>query len=93
MSSAYQKQCVGSYLIKSGIAMLLQDGADVLLVKDDPDYYGRFGFQLETAGLFLPPYPLQYPFGWMGLMLNETAGPDVPIKFNCVGALANADLR
>ena len=92
VSPAYQKQGVGSHLIKSGIDMLIEDGADVLLVYGDHGYYGRFGFQVETAGLFVPPYPLQYPFGWMGLMLNETARPDAPIKFNCVGALANADL-
>ena len=33
-----------------------------------------------------------YPFGWRGIMLNETARSGTPIKFTCVGALANADL-
>lgn len=92
VSLAYQKQGVGSHLIKSGIDVLIQDGADVILVYGEPDYYGRFGFQVETAALCVPAYPLQYPFGWMGLMLNETARPDTPIKFNRFGALANAYL-
>ena len=92
VSLSYHKQGFGSHLIKSGIDILIQDGSDIILVYCDPDYYGRFGFQVETAGLFVPPYPLQYPFGGMGLMLNETARPDAPIKFNCFGALANVDL-
>jgi hypothetical protein len=34
----------------------------------------------------MPPYPLKYPFGWTGMMLNETPLPDTPIQFNCVAA-------
>ena len=68
VSSTYQKQGVGSHLIKSGIDILIQDGADVFLVYGDPSYYTWFGFQVGTADLFVPPCPLQYPFGWMGLM-------------------------
>ena len=92
VSPEHQKQGVGSNLIKSGIDMLAKDGAGVLLVYGDPEYYGRFGFNEETGRSFLPPYPLEYPFGWTGMMLNGTAMPDTPIKFACVAALSKPEL-
>ena len=92
VSPEHQKQGVGSNLITSGIDMLTRDGADVLLVYGDPAYYGRFGFNDEIADKFTPPYPLEYPFGWTGMMLNETVVPEEPIKFGCVSALSKPDL-
>src|SRR6056300_348074 len=87
VSPEHQKQGVGSNLIKSGIDMLTKDGADVLLVYGDPAYYGRFGFKEEIGHSFVPPYKLQYPFGWTGMMLNNTPVPEQPIQFECVSAL------
>jgi len=92
VSPKHQKQGVGSNLIKSGIDMLTKEGVGVVLVYGDPDYYGRFGFNEEIGHAFVPPYPLQYPFGWTGMMLNETAVPNTPIKFECVTALSKPDL-
>ena len=92
VSPEHQKQGVGSNLIKSGIDMLTKDGAGVLLVYGDPAYYGRFGFKEEIGHLFVPPYPLQYPFGWTGMMLNDTPVPERPIQFECVSALSKPDL-
>ena len=92
VSTKHQKQGVGSNLINAGIDMLTKDGAGVLLVYGDPAYYGRFGFKEETGHSFVPPYTLQYPFGWTGMMLNETAVPEQPIKFECVSALSKPDL-
>ncbi|GCE65836.1 N-acetyltransferase [cyanobiont of Ornithocercus magnificus] len=63
VSPERQRQGVGSGLVKSGIEMLTQDGACVLLVYGDPNYYGRFGFKKETGDAFIPPYPLKYLFG------------------------------
>ena len=88
----HQNKGVGSNLIKSGIDLLINDGVDALLVYGDPGYYRRFGFQEETARSFIPPYPLQYPFGWMGMMLNENAVIQAPIEFDCVAALSKPDL-
>jgi putative acetyltransferase len=87
-----QKQGVGSNLIKFGIDMLTQDGIEVLLVYGDPAYYGRFGFKEEIGRLFVPPYTLQYPFGWTGMMLNDTPVPEHPNQFECVSALSKPDL-
>ena len=92
VSSEHQKQGVGSNLIESGIDMLTKDGANVLLVYGDPTYYGSFGFKEEIGHSFVPPYALQYPFGWTGMILNDTPVPEQPIQFECVSALSKPDL-
>jgi putative acetyltransferase len=92
VSPEHQKQGVGSRLISSGVDMLSADGVDVLLVYGDPEYYGRFGFREEIGRSFVPPYPLAYPFGWLGMMLDETAIPNTPLKFECAKALNDPDL-
>ncbi len=92
VSPEHQKQGVGSNLIKWGIDMLTKEGAGVLLVYGDPAYYGRFGFREEVGRSFVPPYQLEHPFGWRGMMLNGTAVPDAPITFSCVAALSKPDL-
>ena len=92
VSPEHQKQGVGSNLINFGIDMLTKDGVGVLLVYGDPAYYGRFGFKEEIGHSFLPPYPLQYPFGWAGMMLNKNPIPNTSIKFECVTALSKPEL-
>jgi len=92
VSPEHQKQGVGSNLINAGIEMLTKDGVGVLLVYGDPAYYGRFGFREEIGHSFVPPYTLQYPFGWTGMMLNGKVVPEEPIQFECVSALSKPDL-
>jgi putative acetyltransferase len=92
VSPEHQKQGVGSILIKWGIDMLTKEGTDVLLVYGDPAYYRRFGFREEVGRLFVPPYQLEHPFGWTGIMLNGIAVPDAPITIDCVAALSKPDL-
>jgi putative acetyltransferase len=92
VSPEHQKQGVGSNLIKSGINMLTKESVGVLLVYGDPAYYGRFGFKEEIGRTFIPPYPLEYPFGWTGMMLNGAKVPEEPIQFECVSALSKPDL-
>jgi len=88
----HQKKGIGSNLIKSGIDMLTENGVGVVLVYGDPDYYGRFGFKAKIGLSFVPPYSLQYPFGWTGIMLNDTPVPEQPIQFDCVAALSKPEL-
>ena len=88
----HQKKGIGSNLIKSGIDMLTENGVGAILVYGDPDYYRRFGFKAEIGLSFVPPYSLQYPFGWMGMMLNETSIPEQPLQFDCVAALSKPEL-
>ena len=92
VSLEYQKQGIGSKLIQYGIEMLSKEGADVLLVYGDPNYYGRFGFTESVGRAFIPPYPLAYPFGWTGMMLNTTKLPHPAEGFSCVDALANPEM-
>jgi putative acetyltransferase len=92
VSSEHQKQGVGSNLINAGVDMLTRDGAGVLMVYGDPNYYGRFGFNEEIGRSFVSPYTLQYPFGWTGMMLNGTVVPEEPIRFDCVAALSKPEL-
>jgi putative acetyltransferase len=92
VSPKRQNQGVGSNLINAGIDMLTRDGVGFLLVYGDPAYYGRFGFKEEIGYSFLPPYTLQYPFGWTGMMLNDTHVPEKPIQFECVSALSKPEL-
>jgi len=92
VSPEHQKQGIGSNLVDAGINMLTKDGVNVLLVYGDPSYYGRFGFKEEIGRSLVPPYPLQYPFGWTGMMLNETTIPKTSIKFECVTALSKPEL-
>ena len=92
VSSEHQKQGVGSNLINAGIDMLTKDGVGVLLVYGDPAYYGKFGFKEEIGHSFVPPYTLQYPFGWTGMMLNDSPVPEQPIQFDCVAGLSKPEL-
>lgn len=92
VSTEYQKQGVGRKLINHGIDILTKAGVGVLLVYGDSDYYGRFRFNEEIGRLFVPPYPLEYPFGWTGMMLDRNAIPEMPINFKCVAALSKPEL-
>ena len=92
VSPQHQQQGVGSQLVRRGINVLTKEGGDVLLVYGDPVYYRRVGFSEKTCRVFMAPYPLAYPFGWTGMMLNETPLPDTPIQFDCVAALSKPDL-
>ena len=92
VSPEQQKQGVGSNLINAGIDVLTKDGVGVLLVYGDPAYYERFGFKEEIGHSFVPPYPLKNPFGWTGMMLNDTPVLEQPIQFECVSALSKPDL-
>ena len=88
----YQRQGVGSGLIRAGINSLSNDGVDVLLVHGDPEFYGRLGFEAEIARFFVPPYPLEHPFGWLGMVLAGSAMPETPCKVAGVSALNKPNL-
>jgi len=56
---AYQSQGIGSRLIRQLLAELQAERAAGCVVLGDPNYYGRFGFQAQTA-LTLPGVPQEY---------------------------------
>ncbi len=85
-----QGQGIGSSLIDYGKRLLSNGGAHFVLVYGDPDYYGRFGFQAEAASRLIPPYPLEYPFGWQSLELNRYEIRGETVEIECVASLNNS---
>jgi putative acetyltransferase len=88
----HQRSGIGTSLIKTGTDILTKHGVDFLFTYGDPDYYGRFGFNTTDAAKFIPPYPLEYDFGWIGMKLRQTHAPTEPVRFGCVPALMNEAL-
>jgi len=88
----YQKRQIGSKLIESGMDRLSKMGVNVLFVYGDPKYYGKFGFKADLASGYLPPYELQYPFGWQAIILNEDVFTETTVKISCVDPLNDAGL-
>jgi putative acetyltransferase len=88
----YQKRQVGSKLIESGMVRLSKMGINVLFVYGDPNYYGRFGFDADTASGYSPPYKLQYPFGWQAITLNEGVLTESTENISCVDPLNDPEL-
>lgn len=88
----YQKKGIGSKLVESGMERLSEQGVNVVLVYGDPKYYGRFGFRTETAMRFLPPYELQYPFGWQARVLHEGGFNEQAVEVSCVASLRDPAL-
>jgi putative acetyltransferase len=87
VSPDFQKCGIGTKLIEDGIGRLSDSNPGVLLVYGDPGYYGRLGFSAAAAGCHLPPYELQYPFGWQGMVLNGCGARNAPVRISCVAAL------
>jgi len=88
----HQKCRIGSKLIDSGMQQLSITGVDILFVYGDPEYYSRFGFSVEAAEGYIPPYKLQYPFGWQAIALNEFSTGKSPGKIACVTSLCDPAL-
>ena len=88
----YQKGGIGSQLIEAGIERLSRMGVNTVFVYGDPKYYGRFGFTVEAATKFSPPYELQYPFGWQATVLREGGADEQAVELSCVASLRNPAL-
>ena len=88
----YQRRGIGSKLIESGIQQLSGMGVDALFVYGDPKYYSKFGFSMEAAESYIPPYELQYPFGWQVFVLNESFNDNPTGKIICVSSLCDPAL-
>lgn len=88
----YQKRHIGSKLIECGVQQLSRVEADMLFVYGDPAYYSKFGFSVDAAVDYTPPYKLQFPFGWQGLALNDHSTEKSPVKIACVTSLCDPAL-
>ena len=88
----YQKRRIGSKLIESGMQQLLKMGVNILFVYGDPKYYSRFGFSADTADRYIPPYKLQYSYGWQAITLTECKNVKSSVKIACVTSLCDSEL-
>ena len=88
----YQKCRIGSELIESAMQQLLKMDVNLLFVYGDPEYYRKFGFSSDVADRYIPPYKLQYPFGWQAVILNECNVEKSSIKIACVASLCDPEL-
>ncbi|QQL45844.1 GNAT family N-acetyltransferase [Sulfuriroseicoccus oceanibius] len=87
-----QRQGVGTALVNHGLDILTEEENNLVFVYGDPEYYGRFGFTVEPAENFRPPYELQFPKGWQVLALTAEAPPEDPIDITCAPALQDPTL-
>lgn len=92
VSPNFQKQRIATRLIEQGIEQLLKLGVDIVFVYGDPGFYGRFEFQLGHAAEYIPPYELQFPFGWLARPLSDVDSFASSGNLSCVSSLRRADI-
>lgn len=88
----FQGRRIGSELIEAGKERLSKSGVNALFVYGDPKYYGKFGFDADSASRYLPPYELKYPFGWQAIALNEEGSTEATLILSCVASLRDPAL-
>lgn len=88
----YQRCRIGSSLVEKGMQQLSVMGVNLVFVYGDPHYYSRFGFSAETARHYITPYPIQYPFGWQAMVLNDFDSGKSPAAVTCVTSLCDPTL-
>ena len=88
----HQGTGIATKLITRSKTDLIGMGVDLLFVYGDPDYYGRHGFEVDLAKRFIPPYPLEYEFGWQAVRLSSNDIGNTTHHFSCVDALSDASL-
>jgi len=86
VASSQQKKGIGTQLIKKGLEILKERGAEVVFVYGDPDYYTRTGF--KAGHKLKPPYKLQYPEeSWMAQELVEHSLTNIQGTVRCALSL------
>ena len=72
---AWQRQGIGSAIVRAGLQRLKDADVDLVCVLGDPAYYGRLGFAPET--LVEPPFPLpvEWQGAWQSQYLDDTTSP------------------
>ena len=75
IAPAFQRQGVGSAMIRAGLREQEDAGVTQVYVLGDPAYYGRFGFLAERR--VEPPYPLPADWrdAWQSLGLGAADQP------------------
>lgn len=91
VSPKFQKNKIGSSLVKYGLDAISSTGSFIVFVYGDPEYYSRFGFKTDLAKNIWPPHALQFPEGWHALKLNAAVFPEGGTII-CVDSLNDPDL-
>lgn len=81
VAPAWQRQGIGSALVRAGLRCLKDEDVQLVCVLGDPAYYGRLGFVPDT--LVEPPFPL--PAEWIGAWQSQYLH-DTGVR--CAGKLA-----
>jgi len=70
VAPGWQRQGVGSALVRHGLQSFEHSTITHVLVLGDPAYYGRFGFKSETG--IAPPYPLpdEWREAWQSIRMK-----------------------
>ncbi len=87
-----QKRKIGCRLVEAGIQHLLKANVDIVFVYGDPEFYGRFGFDGDTASHYTPPYKLRYSFGWQAKLLTDANKFSSKGQLSCVSSLKDPEL-
>ena len=85
----FQGRGYARQLIEGGIQQLSHQGVDIVCVYGDPDFYGKFGFDVSLGARFSPPYPLEFPWGWHARKISDIEVPRESLRFQCVPALSD----
>jgi predicted N-acetyltransferase YhbS len=87
----HQGQGLGQSLIRHGLAVLKNDGVELVLTYGDPCFYGKVGFTPVDVSRLPAPFPLSQPHGWMALSLSGHPIAPIPGRSSCVPALSRAE--
>lgn len=85
----HQRAGLGSHLVEDGIGRLAHMGVGMVFVYGDPKYYGRFGFTVDAAKAYDPPYKIQYPSGWQAIALDKGTTGGHSGRIACVASLCD----
>ena len=81
VASTWQRQGIGSAIVRAGLQTLEYSDVSLVCVLGDPAYYSRLGFAQET--LVDSPFrlPAEWRGAWQSKLLDDTATP-------CAGKLS-----
>jgi putative acetyltransferase len=91
VKTSSQGKGVGGSLVSHCLQELCNEGATGVFVYGDPDYYGRFSFDQESASQVSAPFPLEYPMGWQAFWWKTVDIP-APESLTVNGPLNKPDL-
>jgi len=75
VAPAWQRQGIGSAIVRAGIQRLKDSDVNLVCVLGDPAFYGRLGFVPQTH--IEPPYrlPAEWQGAWQSQYLDDTPVP------------------